>query len=63
MANSAVVDFGNAAGAADYSHVGVFDAAAGGNLIAFGPVTGGPKTASGGTQVYVPVGDLTVSLS
>ncbi|SNS20383.1 hypothetical protein SAMN06295912_102251 [Sphingomonas laterariae] len=62
MSNSAVVDYGAAAGAADISHFGLFDAAAGGNLLMRGTILNGQKTAAVGTSVSFPVGTLVLGL-
>lgn len=63
MSNSAVVDFGAAAGDATVSHFGLFDAAAGGNLLMHGALTAGSQAVSAGTNVVWPIGDLDVSVA
>lgn len=62
IANSAIVDFGNAAGAATVSHFGIFDAATAGNLLAAGAVTGGAQSIATGNGVSFAVGALTLSV-
>ena len=47
MANNALVDFGNAAGATTVTHFGVFDAASAGNMLGSNAVTGGGAVGSG----------------
>lgn len=47
--NEADIDFGTSEGAADFDHVGIFDAATSGNLLAYGEVedsAGNPVTRS-----------------
>ena len=61
MSNSALVDFGTAAGAATVTHFGIFDAASGGNLLAWNAVTT-PLAIGAGVQVSFPIGTLTVTL-
>lgn len=59
MDNSADVDFGNAAGAvANLSHVAIFDAATGGNILFSHALTGGPFSVSAGTSVKFPATNL-----
>lgn len=62
MVNSADVDFGNAAGDADVSHIGIFDASSSGNLIASKAVTGGPFSVLTGAAVKVLAGDLSFNI-
>lgn len=57
----AEVSFGNAAGAADVSHFGIWDAASGGNFLGGGALTV-PRAVSGGDPVAFLIGDLTISL-
>ncbi len=61
IANSAIIDFGAAAGAATISHMAVFDAAAGGNMMWSWPVSGGgaafatlPVSFAIGTCSFIP---------
>lgn len=61
MANSALVDFGNAAGAASLTHFGLFSAASGGNLLFSGPLTV-PMPVVATNPVNFPVGSLTVGV-
>lgn len=60
MANSAAVDFGNAAGAATLTHFGVFDAASGGNMLGSGTTA---TNIASGNAVSFAAGALTVSSS
>lgn len=62
IANTAAVDYGNAAGAATVSHFGIYDAASAGNLLAHGSITGGAQSISAGNPVSFAIGDLTVTL-
>jgi len=61
IANSAIVDFGTAAGAATVTWFGIFDAATAGNMLGSGTVTGG-NIATGNAVSYA-VGAFTVSAS
>lgn len=63
VANGAAVDFGTAAGAASASHVALFDAATGGNLLASGPVQGGAQAIAAGVGVTLPAGALGIALT
>ena len=63
LTSSAVVDFGVAAGAATISHFGIFDAASAGNLLMYGPLTGGTQSVEAGINVSFAAGDLTLSQS
>lgn len=61
-ANSAIVDFGAAAGAvATMTHFGIWDAASGGNLLYADPLTGQPISVALGNLVSFPIGTLVVS--
>lgn len=62
IANSADVDFGNAAAAADATHFGVFDAPTGGNMIGSNPLTGGSQAITPGTGVKFATGALVVNI-
>ena len=62
IANSAVVDFGAAAGGATVTHFGIYDAATGGNLLVSGPLAGQPITVNATQNVSFAAGALTVSL-
>jgi hypothetical protein len=61
MSNSALIDFGNAAGSASITHFGLFDAASAGNLLVHGPVTGG-GTANVGNPVSFASGALIITV-
>ncbi len=61
--NSAIVDFGNAAGATTITHFAVFDAATGGNMLFSAPLTGGSQAIAQGNAVSFAVGALTVTAS
>jgi hypothetical protein len=61
ISNSAIVDFGTAAGSASLTGLGLFDAASSGNLLAWADLTT-PMTASTGNLVSFAAGALTVDL-
>ena len=63
LTSSAPVDFGAAAGAATISHFGIFDAVLAGNLLMYGPLTGGAQSIEVGINVSFAAGDLTLSQS
>lgn len=59
--NNIQLDFGEVTGSAvTVTHWGLFDAATGGNMWAYGDFTVG-KTASIGTNIIIPVGDIVIS--
>ena len=58
-ANSAIVNFGNAAGATTLTHFGIFDAASGGNMLGSAPLTGQPITVAPLAPVTFAAGALT----
>jgi hypothetical protein len=61
LTSNSAVDFGGAAGAATISHFGIFDAAAAGNLLMYGPLTGGVQSVESGVNVSFAAGDLTLT--
>lgn len=61
IASDAVVDFGAAEGSASVTHYGLFDAASGGNLLAYAAVTT-PLAITPGILVEFPIGAITVTL-
>lgn len=61
VANSADVDFGNAAGAATMTHFATFDAASAGNMLHSGPLTGGTQGVLTGTPVKFTTGLLVIT--
>ena len=63
IANSGIVDFGNAAGApgGPVTHFAIFDAAAAGNMLMHSPLDAS-KTINASDPVNFPVGALTVSM-
>lgn len=61
MANSAIVDFGDAAGGATVTHFAIFDAASAGNQLANGALTAA-KTVVAGNAVSFAVGALTIAV-
>jgi hypothetical protein len=61
IANSAAVDFGLSAGSANVTHFGIFDAASGGNLLGWNPLTT-PIAISPNIDVNFPVSSLTVKI-
>jgi hypothetical protein len=58
MSNSAIVNFGTAAGATTVTHFGVFDASSAGNMLGSNAVTGGGSV-GGGAAVSFASGALT----
>jgi hypothetical protein len=60
--NSAVVDFGSAAGGATVTHIGVWDAATAGNMLFSAPVSGGTQTVAAGASVTFPIGSIVRTL-
>jgi hypothetical protein len=56
--NTAIVDFGNAAQAATFSHYALFDASAGGNMLNSAALNGGAQTVTAGTAVRFAIGGL-----
>ena len=62
MSNSALVDFGNAAGApgSPVTHFGIFDAATAGNMLYSAALTT-PRTVTLGSAVSFAVGALSIS--
>ena len=58
-ANSALIDFGNAAGAATISHFGIHDSQSGGTMLGFSPLTGGSQAIAQGTDVQFAIGSIT----
>jgi hypothetical protein len=63
VANSADVDFGAAAGGATVVGFGLFDAASGGNLLAYSPLTGGSQAVGAGNTVKFAAGALTITIA
>jgi len=61
IANTGIVDFGNAAGPASVTHFGVWDAASGGNPLYFGNVTGAPVAVANGAATSFAIGQLVLS--
>lgn len=62
LTSNADADFGAAAGAATISHFGIFDAATAGNLLMYGPLTGGAQSVGAGTNVKFASGALVLSV-
>lgn len=62
LTSTADVDYGDSDGATSISHVAIFDAASGGNLLASKAVPGGTLTVASGTGVKFLAGDLTFTL-
>jgi len=58
MSNGAIVDFGNAAGAATVTHFAIFDAASAGHLLGSGALTSGSQAISAATPVSFAAGAL-----
>lgn len=62
IANTAIVDFGNAAGAvASVTHFAIFDAASGGNMLGSNALNSGGGAISAGVAVNFAIGALTVT--
>jgi hypothetical protein len=61
--STADIDFGNADSGATVTHIAIYDAASGGNLLMSDVLTGGSQTVTAGNPVKIPSGDLTVSIS
>ncbi len=61
VANDAEISFGNAAGAANVSYFGVWDASSGGNFLGGGALAV-PRSVAGGDPVAFLIGDLTITL-
>lgn len=59
-ANTAIVDFGNAAAGATFTHFALFDAASAGNMLYSAALTGGTQTVSAGTDVSFAAGALVI---
>jgi hypothetical protein len=61
--NSATIDFGTATGAwGTITHIGIFDAATVGNMLAWAPLASS-KTVASGDGFQIAAGSLTVSLT
>lgn len=61
IANTADVDFGNAAAGATMTHFAIWDAASAGNMLYSAALTGGSQTVSAGTDVKFATGALVIS--
>lgn len=61
ISNDAIVDFGDADGAADITHFGVFDASSGGNMLYSAALAGGEENIASGNLVSFPIGALDIS--
>jgi hypothetical protein len=62
LTSSAAADFGNAAGAASLSHIGLHDSHVGGNLLASKAAAGGPLSILVGTGVKFLAGAITFNV-
>lgn len=62
MDNDAAVDFGTSAGNATVDHIGIFDAASGGNMLGYSPATNSRAVVTG-DPVVVPIGDLSFNFN
>jgi hypothetical protein len=60
VANDANIDFGAAAASGTITHGALFDAATGGNMLYFTPLTN-TRTIALGDPVVIPAGDLNVN--
>lgn len=61
MSNSAIVNFGNSAGATTITHFGIFDAASAGNMLGSNSLSSGSGAVSAGAAVSFAIGALTWS--
>lgn len=59
MSNSALVDFGNAAGTATVTHFAVYDAASAGNMLGSNALSSGSGSITSGTATNFASGALT----
>lgn len=62
ITSNIAVDFGNAEGAATFSHIGLFDAASSGNLLASKAAAGGPINVLVGSSVKFQSGGITFNI-
>ena len=62
LTSSAAVDFGNAEAAATFSHIGLFDAASAGNLLASKPTAGGAVSVLISSAVKFASGGITFNI-
>jgi|SRR5215217_67580 len=60
--NSAIVDFGAAAGGATVTHAALFDAASAGNMLSFTPLDNS-RVIAAADPVVIPIGDLNVNFN
>jgi hypothetical protein len=60
--NSADIDFGLAAGAADVTHIAIFDASSAGNMLMYSPVDN-VRNILAGDPVVIPTGDLSANFN
>lgn len=60
--NAADIDFGLAAGAANVTHIALFDAAAAGNMFMYSPVDN-VRNVLAGDPVVIPTGDLSANFN
>lgn len=62
LTNGAETNFGSAAASAHMTHWGVFDAAAAGHLLQYGPLDS-VRDVSAGTRVFIPAGSMVLDLT
>lgn len=62
LTSDVAVDWGNSAGTAPLSHIGLFDASSSGNLLASKPVFGGPFVVHTGQPVKFLLGAITFNI-
>jgi hypothetical protein len=62
LTSNIAVDFGNAEGAASFSHIGLLDASSGGNLLASKAASGGPISVLVGSSVKFQSGGITFNV-
>lgn len=62
LTSDIAVDFGNAAGAVTFTHIGLFDAASAGNLLASKQASGAPISVLVNSQVKFQAGGITFNI-
>lgn len=63
ISNTAVVDFGAAAGSASVTHFAIYDAASAGNLLMYNALSSGSGTVATGFTVSFAIGALTLTVA
>lgn len=62
LTSNIAVDFGNSEGATSFSHIGLFDAASGGNLLSSKAASGGPINVLINSSVKFQSGGITFNI-